>query len=345
MNKKRFALALLAGLEIMSGAVQATPLLPYYAVPSYFGTANVSTEPSLAPVTYLNSAAGVRYTDVPLGSSTPSGFSPAPTTDTISLLNHETQAEALYGAGAGTLHAVADAAFAGLGNNLGPLVNPWHGASAQASAGYSDYALVQGPAGTSGFATLQFNLHLEGSIFTGQGGALGAQGSDRYAVDAAEGATFYVPFNQAGVACLPACFASIASDTGYNMNGPYNFVTSSTDTFTVLAAYGTLFEFGGDLGVSASGLGYAAEGGTASALYRDTMHTYLDVLTPGVSLLTSSGHDYSSPVSGGSGGTGNGNTVPEPPSLYLLGIGVAGLGIARRRKQSVNPSDYLVAVS
>ena len=85
---------------------------------------------------------------------------------------------------------------------------------------------------------------------------------------------------------------------------------------------------------------------SATALYRDTMYTYIDVLTPGVSLLTSSGHDYSSPVSGGGGnGTGNGNTVPEPASLYLLGIGVAGLGITRRRKQSVNPSDYLAAVS
>lgn len=44
-------------------------------------------------------------------------------------------------------------------------------------------------------------------------------------------------------------------------------------------------------------------------------------------------------------GNGNGNTVPEPASLYLLGIGVAGLGITRRRKQSVNPADYLAAVS
>ena len=339
-----FALALLGGLGI-SGAVQATPLFPYYAVPQYRGTADVSTESSLVPGTYLHSAAGVRYIDVPLGSSTPSGFSPAPTTDTISLLNHETQAEALYGAGAGTLHAVAAAAFAGLGSNLPPSAG-LHGAAAQAIAGYSDYVLVQGPVGASGFAILRFALHLEGSIFAG----LGAPGaSDRYGVGAFEGADIYVPSNQAGISCLPTCFASIASATGDSVNGHYNFVYSNSDTFTVLAAYGTLLEMGGNLNVSASGWGYATEGGSATALYRDTMYTYIDVLTPGVSLLTSSGHDYSSPVSGGGGGNGtgngNGNTVPEPASLSLLGIGLVGLGITRRRKQSVNPSDYLAAVS
>lgn len=51
------------------------------------------------------------------------------------------------------------------------------------------------------------------------------------------------------------------------------------------------------------------------------------------------------PEPGTGNGNGNGNTVPEPASLYLLGIGVAGLGITRRRKQYVNPSDYLATVS
>jgi hypothetical protein len=321
MHKKRFALALLCGLG-MSGAAQATPL-PYYAVPSYYGTANVATEPSLAPITYLNSAAGVSYTDVPLGSSTPSGFSPSPTIDSISLINHETQASALYGAGAGTLHAAASAAVGALGSNLGPLVNPAHGASAQARAMYYDYALVQGPAGASGTATLQFVLHLDGSIFAGTQGAQGI--SDKYGVVAQEGAIFGVPSNQAGISCLPSCSAAITSDTGYNAQGPFNNVFSNSNIFTVLAAYGTVLEMYANLNVSASAFGDATEGGTATALYYNTMHTYIDVLTPGVSLLTSSGNDYSSAPTGGT-------TVPEPTTLALMGLGLSGLGWTRRRK-------------
>lgn len=353
MHKKRLGLALLCGLG-MIGAAQATPLFPNYAAPSYYGNAYVSGSPSLASEAHLGSAAGVRYTDIPLA-----GSSPTPTTDNVGVINHETQAEALYGAGAGTLHAAASTAVGALGSNLPPFT-PIHTANAQAQANYSDYALVQGPAGASGFATLRFSLDLEGSIFTSVQDVYYRRAS----TDASVAANFGVfgdqaQLNQAGISCLPTCVATIYLDTGdyFGTNQQRNIVQNNADAFcgastpcsiyTVLAAYGTLFSFGGGLGVSASVSADPLAGATATALYRDTMHTYIDVLTPGVSLLTSSGHDYSSSVSGGSGGTGNGNgnSVPEPASLSLLGIGLAGLGITRRRNQSVNPSDYLVTVS
>lgn len=66
-------------------------------------------------------------------------------------------------------------------------------------------------------------------------------------------------------------------------------------------------------------------GASVGSVTGDFSHTLLTFLTPldsSVSLLSSSGHDYTQPTNG----------IPEPATLALFGIGLAGIAFLRRRK-------------
>ena len=93
--------------------------------------------------------------------------------------------------------------------------------------------------------------------------------------------------------------ASFQSD-----DGPLSISVSNGETLTVLATLLT------------------AVTGSADADYGSTDHVYITALTPGLQIISASGHDYSVPQS---------SAVPEPATVPLLLLG--GLIAAARRPQ------------
>jgi hypothetical protein len=83
-----------------------------------------------------------------------------------------------------------------------------------------------------------------------------------------------------------------------------------------------------------SASGFAYEGAFAANFY-DTLHVYAFTDTPGSSITSESGHDYSPPTA----------SVPEPTTLALTGGGLLAAMIRRRRHRRSGPGGAAVCAA
>lgn len=91
------------------------------------------------------------------------------------------------------------------------------------------------------------------------------------------------------------------------------------NAFSFVASMSSGSPLGGLLYAEAQQLPYGLGTGSTDIEALSTAHTYLTVLTPGVTLTSSSGHDYSA------------MPVPEPATYLMLAVGLAVLGWGARR--------------
>ncbi len=101
---------------------------------------------------------------------------------------------------------------------------------------------------------------------------------------------------------------------------------SEKDIIPVSGTVGQVVSIGEDLNIVAGASASPTSFGSSSALIDalDTGYFYADPVTPGLELVSASGHDYATPGQGAP-------TVPEPPTWVTMLLGFAGLGVAASR--------------
>jgi len=308
------ALGLSLSIGCCTCAAASTLVLP---PPNFEGHSELDVLPSSAQTaSYLSSSAGVRATD----GSWNAGGSSVPTSDSIALVVGETQSTGFYSAAAGTLKVSGSA----LASAIGDLSTPGHIASASALAGYDDFLLATTSSGT-GAVSIQFSLEVDGRLSASQPPLQDPYG---YLGGASVNASLSVQpaYSTPGMQCTPACAVNYASSQDEAGDGVYTASSSGSpvQSFTVTVPSGTLLSLTGQIYVNDSGDGYGISAFSTASNYLDTMHSFADVLTPGATLVSSSGHDYASPAA----------TVPEPEGWAMLVTGLCAIGfMARRRRQ------------
>jgi hypothetical protein len=161
---------------------------------------------------------------------------------------------------------------------------PTLGASAEAR--FTDNLLISGPASTP--VSITFSLELAGGCFASDGATFGHLN----AACSATGSLFGPPALSIGV-----------SDT----------LASNSATITWVA--NTILPIGADLRA-----GGFAWNGAFNASFGDTLHVFASSTTPGATITSESGHDYSPAALA---------PVPEPQIWSLLAAGLIGLVSAR----------------